>query len=94
MRYLTEAEYLDGYRLLVRFDDGKLKVVDLGPHLTGAVCEPLRDVEYFRSFRFDPDLDNIVWENGADFAPEFLYEIGEETRTERPAGGPPLRSRH
>jgi hypothetical protein len=24
----------------------------------------------------DEDLDTVVWENGADFSPDFLFEIG------------------
>ena len=29
MRWVTEANYLGGYRLKVRFDNGETKVVDL-----------------------------------------------------------------
>ena len=34
---------------------------------------PLRDIERFKAFRVDPELETIVWERGADFAPEFLH---------------------
>ena len=91
MRYVVDATYLDGYRLRVRFDDGTTKSVDLHPHLDGPICEPLRDITYFKSFKVDHDLDTVVWENGADFAPEFLYEIGEEVCEQQPAVGPSLR---
>jgi hypothetical protein len=37
------------------------------------VFEPLRDVKVFGQLRVDPELDTIVWPNGADFAPEFIY---------------------
>jgi uncharacterized protein DUF2442 len=38
------------------------------------VFEPLHDPEYFRLFRVDPECDTLVWPNGADIAPESLYE--------------------
>ncbi|HQE62954.1 MAG TPA: DUF2442 domain-containing protein [Candidatus Hydrogenedentes bacterium] len=91
MRYAVDAIYLDGYRLRMRFDDGSMKIVDLYPHLDGPICEPLRDMTYFKSFRVDHDIDTVVWENGADFAPEFLYEIGEDVGEQLPADGPSLR---
>jgi hypothetical protein len=91
MRYVVDAIYLDRYRLRVQFDNGSTKVVDLYPHLNGPICKPLRDITYFRSFRVDPDIDTVVWENGADFAPEFLYEIGEDVSEQLPADGPSLR---
>ena len=36
--------------------------------------EPLKDLEYFRSFRLEPELGTVSWPNGADFAPEFLHD--------------------
>ena len=36
--------------------------------------EPLRDPAYFRLVRLDETLGTVVWPNGADVAPETLYE--------------------
>ncbi len=35
---------------------------------------PLLDLEKFKNFRVDDEINTIVWGNGADFAPEFFYE--------------------
>ncbi len=37
-----------------------------------------KDQNYFKTVTVNSELDTIVWENGADFSPEFLYEIGED----------------
>lgn len=74
--HVTRVEYLDNYRLLLDFRDGSKKVVDLGDSIVGEIFEPLRNVDYFRQVRLNPELDTIYWDNGADFAPEFLYEKG------------------
>jgi uncharacterized protein DUF2442 len=65
---------LHGHTIWLRFNDGVEGEIDLEPELLGAVFGPLRDVEAFRHFRVDPELQTVVWENGADFAPEFLHE--------------------
>jgi hypothetical protein len=74
MPRLDEARYVRDYVLWVRFNDGSEGEVDLAAELEGEVFEPLRDREYFRSFRVHPELRVVTWPNGADFAPEFLYE--------------------
>jgi hypothetical protein len=71
---LTAARYLDGYRIELTFADGKRGVLDMKDELRGRIFEPLKDVALFKSFRFDGELATIVWPNGADLAPEFLYE--------------------
>lgn len=78
---LRGAEYLREYKILVTFDDGKTGVIDLEHELWGEVFEPLRDVGLFRRFRFDAELDTIVWPTGADLAPEYLYENAAATET-------------
>jgi hypothetical protein len=37
------------------------------------VFEPLKDREIFRRFTVDPEAGTLVWENGADLAPESLF---------------------
>ena len=72
---LFEARYVRDYVLHVRFGDGNEGDVDLGSELHGEVFEPLRDPAYFRQFQVRTDLGTIAWPNGADFAPEFLYNL-------------------
>ncbi len=72
--HVKEARYLRGYVIWLRFNDGAEGEIDLEGELEGEVFGPLKDKEAFRRFRIDPDLETVVWENGADFAPEFLYE--------------------
>jgi hypothetical protein len=72
--HVKEAKYLHDYVISVRFSDGAEGEVDLAGELEGEVFGPLRDLKAFKSFRVDPELQTIVWSNGADLAPEFLYE--------------------
>ena len=72
---LAEARYVRDFVLWLRFTDGVEGEVDLRGELTGAVFEPLRDVQTFRSFQVHPDLHTVTWPNGADFAPEFLHSL-------------------
>jgi len=73
---VRDVAYASGYRLLLTFEDGSRRLVDLEQELDGEIFEPLKDINYFRTVRLDPDLDTIVWENGADISPDFLYEAG------------------
>lgn len=71
---LIEATPRDGYTVHMRFDDGLTADIDLSYLLDyGGVFDPLRDLEYFRRLRADPEAGTVVWPNGADIAPETLY---------------------
>ena len=76
MHFVKDVKYLSEYKLLLSFEDGSLRQVDLEPHLSGEVFEPLKDINVFKSVHLNPELDTIVWDNGADMSPDFLYEIG------------------
>jgi hypothetical protein len=36
--------------------------------------EPLKDPDLFFQASVNPDLETVTWPNGADLAPEFLYQ--------------------
>ena len=59
----------------VKFNDGTDKVIDLSPILDGPVFEPLRRRDFFARMELDPICGTVVWPNGADFAPEALYDL-------------------
>jgi hypothetical protein len=71
--HVTEAKYLHTYQLEITFNDGRTGVADLSDVLIGDIFSPLKNHKQFESFRVDDELETIVWENGADFAPEYLY---------------------
>ena len=70
---VTQAEYLEGYKVMLLFNNGERRIVDLSSSLQGEIFAPLKDQNYFK--RFSIKFNTIEWENGADFAPEYLYEI-------------------
>ncbi|MBM4124362.1 MAG: DUF2442 domain-containing protein [Nitrospira sp.] len=72
--HVTEAQYVSGYVVRLKFRDGTEGEIDLKPELTGPMFEPLRDIELFQRFRVDAEFHTLVWPNGADFAPEFLHD--------------------
>lgn len=71
---VSNASYLGDYKIKLHFNNGVSKIVDLADKLDGKIFEPLKDKAYFQSFKIK--FNTIEWSNGADFAPEYLYEIG------------------
>jgi len=69
MHFVTSVEYVSGYKLRVGFEDDSVRVVDLAAELNGEIFEPLKDLRIFRTARLNPDLDTVVWSNGADVSP-------------------------
>lgn len=74
--HIVGFEQLEGFRLRLSFDSGDELVVDLSDELEGEVFAPLRDPAYFAQVRLNDETGTIEWPNGADFAPEFLMQLG------------------
>jgi hypothetical protein len=75
MRFLplvVRAQHRGDHRIHVVFNDKVEATVDCETWLQGPVFEPLKDPRYFS--RLFVDAGAVVWPNGADIAPETLYE--------------------
>lgn len=75
--HVTKATYLDNYRLQLIFNNEAQGIVDLEPELHGEIFEPLQDLTLFKQFTVTSRT--VEWPNGADFAPEFLYQQADLT---------------
>jgi hypothetical protein len=88
---VVRAEYQGGYRIHVAFDDCLEATIDFQRWLNGPVFAPMKDLKFFR--RFFLDGWTVAWPNGADIAPETLYESvlasGAAVRPNQRLSGPP-----
>ena len=57
------------------FNNGEVRIANLLGSLKGEIFEPLKDIEFFK--QFSVKFNTVEWQNGADFAPEYLYEISK-----------------
>lgn len=73
MLTVKEVEYLGDYTLLCTFSDGVRKRVDLTSLLQYPAFQELKDKSLFVQFGLQ---NTIFWINGADIAPEYLYDKG------------------
>lgn len=71
---VIKAQYVNEYRIKLWFNNGEMRMVDLKDSLNGPVFQPLKDLDFFKTFAIR--FNTIEWPNEADFAPEYLYGIG------------------
>jgi len=80
--HVTSADYAGGYAFRVALDDGLTGIVDLAALILSAkndsIFAQLKDRQVFASGSFDQTAHTIVWPNGADLAPTFLYALVKE----------------
>lgn len=74
---VESAEYMGKYTLLCTFNNGERRKVDLTPLLKYPAFEELKDESEFERYGVD---GTVFWANGADIAPEFLYEMGHHIK--------------
>lgn len=74
------VEVVGDYRLRLTFEDGTVGEVDFAEREWRGVFEPLRETAYFARVRVDPEAGTVTWPNGADMAPEPLYEAARRNK--------------
>jgi len=82
---VIRATYEGGFRIHFTFSDNLQGTLDLQSWLEGPIFEPLKDPSYFQ--RFFIDGGTVVWPNGADIAPETLYEAVKLEGAAQPRAG-------
>ena len=76
---VKHAEYKGGHKVFLTFNNGESVLADLEETINSDLRKifiPLRDAEYFQTFKIR--FNTITWDNQADFAPEFLMELGRK----------------
>ncbi len=77
---VIDAKHEGGFRIRLTFNDGLEATIDFERWLTGPVFEPVKAARYFS--RFYIDGGGVAWPNGADIAPETLYEAARAERSD------------
>lgn len=70
---VRSAYPVGSHHLILEFETGEYRVIDIRPFLEGPVFEPLKAPSFFRQVRVDPDAGTVVWPNGADICPDVPY---------------------
>lgn len=72
---ITKAKYIVDYKIELEFNNGEEYVLDLGNELNGTIFQALKDKNNFKQFSIK--FNTIEWDNGADLAPEYLYDLAK-----------------
>ena len=75
MVWIVKVELKDDYKVFVEFNDGMNGIIDFKEKLQNdnrQIIKDLLDLNKFKTVKLD--LDTLCWDNGVDFAPEYLYE--------------------
>ena len=73
--YRVESfEIVAPHTLRLTFDDDTQQVIDFKPVLAGEVFGPLKELALFIQVKIDPEVQTLVWPNGADFDPATLHD--------------------
>ncbi len=67
---ILSVEVLEDYNLLITFEDGFAKKINIKSFIKNGVSSSLNDRNFFKQVKVENGY--ITWPNGFDFCPEFL----------------------
>ena len=68
---VTDASFLGGYKLHLRFNDSSEADFDFSELLQKPFFKPLQDQAKFKQFGLESGT--LVWNNNVDISPEYIY---------------------
>lgn len=76
---IVEVKVIKNYTLYIRFENGTEGKVDISQIIPfEGIFAKLKDPEYFATVHLNEDLGTVVWDNGADLSPSYLYSMISE----------------
>jgi len=76
---IVEVRVLKDYILYIKFEDGLSGEIDISKIVPfEGVFLKLKDPKYFSTVKVNTELGTIVWDNGADLAPDYIYSLLSE----------------
>ena len=85
MLHTTTVKVIAPYSLALTFNNRTSGTVDLSKELWGDMFAPLKDQQLFSTAKQSHTMGTACWANGADLAPEFLYQLMTQQRAEQQA---------
>ena len=88
MNFVQEILKIEPYKLTIKFKNGEIKVVDLENKIKAKSTTPeskykaLLDYDYFKTVKLQEEWETIYWDNGLDFCPDVLYQLGTPLKKE------------
>lgn len=80
--FIKEIINKEPYKLTLRFNTGEIKTINLEEKIISrsktenSKYKALLDPEYFNNVKLQPEWETIYWDNGLDFCPDVLYDMG------------------
>jgi hypothetical protein len=82
MNFVKRVLSTEPYKLTIEFTNGEIRLVDLEDRIKSKSTTPdskyreLLDVDYFKTVKVQEEWETVYWDNGLDFCPDVLYQLG------------------
>jgi hypothetical protein len=82
MNFVKKVLNVEPYKLTIEFKNGEIRVVDLETKIRSRSTTPeskyrrLLNFDYFKKVKVQEEWETIYWDNGLDFCPDVLYQMG------------------
>ncbi|BAG05433.1 DUF2442 domain-containing protein [Microcystis aeruginosa] len=76
LKDIVEVKPLNNYQLYLKFEDNQEGIINLEEIIEFVgIFQPLKDLDFLKTVKINPDWGTIYWENGADLDPDVLYSL-------------------